>query len=168
MNPTDPPVPHRRIAASCFNEAWDYLDMAERTPAEDDAMLLCAYASLHHWTKAPEGTSRNLSVGWWQVSRVLSVLGRGEEALGAADRCLAAAQGLSAFHVAYGHEARARAYAASGDSDAALREAGVAHALLPAIEDDAERNLLQADLAAWEQAPATPRPRGEGPAESRW
>jgi len=110
-------------------------------------MVLAAYASLYHWTQAPEGTARNLSVGWWQVSRVLAVLGRGPEALGAAERCLAFAQGDTAFHVAYGHEALARARRVSGDTDGARRDAEKARALLPAIEDEAERGLLQADLA---------------------
>ncbi|MFM7320529.1 MAG: hypothetical protein ACKO5K_03265 [Armatimonadota bacterium] len=144
--PLDPAL-HRRYAATFFNATWDYLDKTDRTTDEDDAMLLHAYASLLHWMKAPEGTALNRSVGWWQVSRVLAVLGRGEEALAAAGRGLWAAQGESPFYVAYGHEARARALAVSGESHAASAEANTARAMLPAIEDEAERGLLQADLA---------------------
>jgi len=29
--PAEPSV-HRRLAAACFNEAWDHLDRTERTP----------------------------------------------------------------------------------------------------------------------------------------
>ena len=42
---------HRRLAAQCFNGAWDMIE-ADRTPENDEEMLRRAYASAYHWQHA--------------------------------------------------------------------------------------------------------------------
>jgi len=63
---------HRKAAARCFNETWDYLDMKARTKQDDERMLTLAHASRFHWGLV--GSPRNTAVGDWQISRVYAAL----------------------------------------------------------------------------------------------
>jgi hypothetical protein len=79
---TGPPtsgVDHRRLAVELFNHVWTLLELASRTPEQDDELVHAAHASRWHWSKA--GTTVNLARGEWQISRVYAVLGRAEPAL---------------------------------------------------------------------------------------
>jgi len=64
---------------------WDLLEKPERTPREDEIMLLTAYASCYHWLQV--GTAVNQQRGEWLIARVYTVLGRKEMALERARRC---------------------------------------------------------------------------------
>ena len=77
----------RQTAVDLFNRTWSLMELAERTPEQDDEMIHGAHASRHHW--AAVGTGVNLARGEWQISRVYVTLGRGEPALYHAGRCLA-------------------------------------------------------------------------------
>ena len=74
-------------------------------------MLLLSLASLWHWIQRPDCTPGNLSVGYWQVSRVYALLGQVEAARQYAQLCLKSSQGEGAlpFHLGYAYEALARA-----------------------------------------------------------
>ena len=100
---------HRRLAVDLFNRTWELLDKNERTPAEVDEMIHAAHASRYHWSQA--GTAVNLARGEWQVSRVYSVLGRGEPARYHARRSLVICQenNIRDFDLAFAYEALARA-----------------------------------------------------------
>ena len=102
---------HRYFSAECFNHAWDYIDKPSRTPEEEQAMLLLSLASLWHWTQRPDCTPGNLSVGYWQVSRVYALLGQADAARQHGQLCLKSSQGEGAllFHLGYAYEALARA-----------------------------------------------------------
>jgi len=63
---------HRKTAARCFNETWEYLEKKRRTREEDLKMLQSAHASRYHWGIV--GTPRNRAVGEWQISRVYAAL----------------------------------------------------------------------------------------------
>ncbi len=69
------PEPHRYFSAQCFNRAWELIRRIDRTELESEQMLLLAQASLWHWTQRPDCTPRNLSIGYWQLSRVFALLG---------------------------------------------------------------------------------------------
>ena len=100
---------HRQLAVDLFNRTWELLDRNERTPAEVDEMIHAAHASRYHWSQA--GTAVNLARGEWQVSRVYSVLGRGEPARYHARRSLEICQenNIRDFDLAFAYEALARA-----------------------------------------------------------
>lgn len=139
---------HRHFAAQCFNLAWEFIDQSPRSSADDHAMLLAAQASLWHWTQRPDCTDQNLSIGTWQIARIFSLLGRAENALEYANRCLAHSQNLPPFFLGYAHEAISRAALLSGQKELAAEHLGFARSALAAIENADERSTLAADLAS--------------------
>ncbi len=87
---------HRYFSAHCFNAAWDLLDKQERTPEENEQMIRLCLASAWHWTQRADCTPTNLSVGYWQASRIYAVLGQGDNARRYGQMCLAASQSAGA------------------------------------------------------------------------
>src|SRR5271154_4132919 len=109
---------HRFFSASCFNRAWDLIRKADRTHSENEQMLLLSQSSLWHWTQRRDCTPRNLSIGYWQLSRVQALLGHAEDARASALECLRQSEGKAPFYVGYAHEALARSAAVMGDDAA--------------------------------------------------
>jgi hypothetical protein len=148
---TGPPtsgVDHRRLAVELFNHVWTLLELASRTPEQDDELIHAAHASRWHWSKA--GTTVNLARGEWQISRVYAVLGRAEPALWHARRCLAyveAADDAEDWDLPFAYEALARASFVAGDIAAAAGHAAEARELGERIVDPEDRELLEKDLA---------------------
>jgi hypothetical protein len=145
--PFDAALAHRHFSVECFNRTWKLMDTPTRTPEDDDAMVLAAAASLWHWTQRADCTERNLSVGHWQVSRAYALLGRREEAMWHAERCLAHSEHLPPFYLAYAHEAVARAALAAADAGRLRDHLEQARRHAAAVTDDAERGLLEKDLS---------------------
>jgi tetratricopeptide (TPR) repeat protein len=141
---------HRHFAAACFNEAWEYLDRPDRTPEDVERMLGVAHASVWHWTRRDDCTPRNLSIGYWQLSRVYAVAGEFENARKYARLCLAITPADETFCLGYAHEAAARAEQSSGDTAAAREHLAEAQRLAAAITEEGERQALLADLDAIE------------------
>lgn len=140
------PLEERRLASELFNHVWVLLDMTDRTPEQDDAMVHAAHASRWHWGRV--GGPEQMAVGEWQCSRVYAVLGRPEPALHHARRCLelSVLDGVDDFVEASAHEAMARALAVAGDLEGAKAERNVAYALAVALEDDDDRGVIEGDL----------------------
>jgi len=103
--------------------------------------------SLLHWLRV--GTPANAARGEWQVSRVYSVLGRGEPALYHARRVLETCQrhGIGDWDLAFAYEALARAHTVAGDLPQARHWLGLAREAGAAIAEDDDRELLLQDLA---------------------
>ncbi|MSW41395.1 MAG: hypothetical protein F2842_04230 [Actinobacteria bacterium] len=141
------PVEERRVAVDLFNHVWRLLEIEVRTPAQDDDLIHAAHASRWHWGRV--GGPEQWAIGEWQCSRVYSVLGRGDQALHHAQRCLDLCDenGVESFVPASAHEALARAHAVRGDLDAALVERNRAYALAVELDDDDDRAVIEADLA---------------------
>jgi hypothetical protein len=151
MPPTSPPDldpgVRRALAAGLFNQVWGLLETPDRTPEQDVAMVHAAHASRHHWDEI--GTAENHVRGEWQISRVYSVLGRGEPALVHARLCLQGCQdnGIGDFDLAYAHEAMARALYVLARDDEAAAEAALASECGAAIADAHDREHFQEDIA---------------------
>jgi hypothetical protein len=139
---------HSHFGPVCFNQACELLEKSNRTPAENDDMLLTAMASLWHWSKRDDCEPRNLAAGHWQVSRVHAVLGNGIESRRYAARSAMHATNEPPFFMAYAHEALARAGRVLNDESAMQRHLEEATRLLAQVTDPHERALLEADLAA--------------------
>ncbi|MBN1423392.1 hypothetical protein JXA88_02445 [Candidatus Fermentibacteria bacterium] len=139
---------HTKLSASCFNECWDYLDKPERTVEDTENMILLAYASLWHWTQRSDCLPANLSVGYWQVSRVHAVAGHTEMARHFAQRCLQISRedSLPPFYLGYAYEALARAEILAGNPDGARAHLADAETQLGLVTDGEGRALLTADL----------------------
>lgn len=149
---TDP----RLLAAQLFNETWRLMEQEGRSRQDDDRMIHTAHASRYHWGQVPAATPANLARGEWQISRVYTVLGRAEPALHHARRVLDLCQenGIGDWDLAFAYEALARACAIAGDAGQAREYTDQALAAAEDIAEDAERELVLADL---ETIPGQPR-----------
>jgi hypothetical protein len=142
---------HRAIGIELFNRTWELMGKQDRTVQDDDAMLHMAHASAHHWRAEGAGaTANNLARSEWQVSRVYTVLGRGEPAGYHARRCLEICQanGIGDWDLAYAYEALARAASVAGDDLPGARSwAEQARQAAKDIAEDEDRDAVLADLA---------------------
>ena len=100
---------HRFFSTDCFNRAWELLEKSGRSANDDMQMLLLSMTSLWHWTQRSDCDEKNLSIGYWQVSRVSSVLGQAANAAHFGELCLAHSNDVEPFFRAYAHEALAHA-----------------------------------------------------------
>ena len=137
---------HRHFAADCFNRAWDLMEKPERTADDDRRMLALGYASLFHWLERADVTDRNLSIGYWQVARIHSLLGNPREARRAAETCLGYSKKLEPFYLAYAHEALARAAADEGDMANAAAHLEEARELAAKVKKTEDREHVLMDL----------------------
>ena len=135
----------RRVAMDLFNLTWAYLDMAQRAPEQDHAMVRTAEASKWHWRHV--GAPTQFAIGEWQCSRVHAVLGEGDAALRYAQRCLEICESdrVDDFVPASAHEAMARAYAVLGDFDAAREQRNLAYRIAVDLDDE-DRDVIEHDL----------------------
>ena len=143
---------HRRFSADCFNRTWTWIEKPDRTAADDEAMVLCALASLWHWTQRTDCTDQNLSIGHWQVSRVYALVGQGENATRHATESLKFAQNCSPCLVGYAHEAGARAALVSGDGAKFQEHLGKARSCAATETHADDRKALEQDLQSLEAA----------------
>ncbi|MFO0782128.1 MAG: hypothetical protein U0636_00405 [Phycisphaerales bacterium] len=142
----DTAATHRRLAAQCFNDAWRLMEKAPRTPQEDLLMFETCMASIYHWRNSPDCTAKNLSVGYWQASRIAAMLGWSAEAVRFAELCSQSSTGLTSFYAGYAAEAACRAALCSEDAAAAARHLAAAEQLCGAVGDAKDRALLAGDL----------------------
>ena len=140
---------HKHFAAHCFNAAWDLIDKAERTPEESEEMIQLSLASAWHWGQREDCTDANLSVSYWQVSRVYAILGEVENARKYGQLCLDISQGedVGPFYLGYAYEALARAESAGGNRAEATTYLSAAKLTAEKVKDADSRKWLLDDLA---------------------
>jgi hypothetical protein len=111
----------RKLAAALFNRVWELMEKPRRTREEDDEMIHAAHASRYHWGVV--GKPENRARGEWQISRVYTVLRRGEPAVAHAQRCLEICEqhGLADWDLAYAYESLARAHKTAGHTAEAIK-----------------------------------------------
>jgi tetratricopeptide (TPR) repeat protein len=136
---------HRYFSSECFNRAWDLIEKANRTPAEDDEMVRLSITSCWHWSQRSDCTAKNLSISYWQISHIYALLTQVDNARIYAQRCLEISQkeDVPPFYLGYAYEALARAEAIAGET--ARMKAHIASALQVAekITDlEAHKQLL--------------------------
>jgi hypothetical protein len=137
---------HRAIAAELYNECWALLEMADRGPDDDAALLTAAFASRHHWLFA--GGPQEWTISDWMVARAAAATGLGELAVRFAERAVRSADGQADWLVASAAEGLARAYAAAGDEHRRDEWVKRAVALVAAIDDDDDRQIIADQLAS--------------------
>jgi hypothetical protein len=140
---------HQWFAVSCFNETWSYIDKAERTPEEEEQMLQLTMASAWHWTQREDCKPQNLSIAYWQISRVHALCGRGAEAVRYGQLCLDVSQGegIDPFALGYAYEALARGEAVAGNNPKADEWISKASEVAETITDEDAKKMLLDDLA---------------------
>mgnify|MGYP001032620838 CR=1 FL=1 len=139
---------HEHFSAQCFNDAWELLDKPDRSAEEDEQMIRLALASHWHWTQREDCTATNISVAYWQTSRVYAAQGQADNARHYARRCLAASDGddVPAFYLGYAYEALARAEHIAGDHQAMDQYLSIARQMAETIADKESRQWLLDDL----------------------
>lgn len=102
---------HRFFSVDCFNRTWSFIDKKKRTPKEDIVMVAASFASYWHWIHRPDCKPVNISIAYWQLSRVFALLKDANNALKLGKLCLDASRkkGIEPFYLAYAYEALARA-----------------------------------------------------------
>ncbi len=137
----------RELGAWCFNHTWELIEKEDRTAAEDEEMLLAAFASRFHWSRV--GAAVNGGRGEWQIARIYVLLGNPHEALHHARRCLEITEevGVGDFDLAFAYEGMARALALAGEGEQAAEFARRAAAAGAQIAEDEDRQIFMADLA---------------------
>ncbi len=153
IKPIEDPAPddvaawHRTFAPIAFNRTWELLDLDHLDREDEEEMLASAFAQRYHWYEV--GTPRNRAIADWQVSRASVVLGYADLARRFAERSLEVAveYELDPFVIGFAHEAIARAAATVDDVETFTEHLELARAALADIEEDEDRELLEADLA---------------------
>ena len=123
------------------------MEKTDRTPEEDDQMIFLSHTSLWHWMQRDDCRNTNLSIGYWQASRIHSILGRSDEARHYAELSLRYSQEETPFLRAYANEALARAEKVAGNGTLAAKYHAEAMRLAESVEEADDRKLLLDDLA---------------------
>ena len=136
--------------ADLFNKTWTLLAKPDRTQDDDDEMVHCAHASAYYWRQV--GTAANRARSEWQCARVYAALGRAEQSLHHARRCLEIVEenpdgSIEDWDEPAAREALARANAVAGDLVEARRQAALGRELAARIADEEDRMMIEADLA---------------------
>ncbi len=140
---------HIYFSTELFGTTWEYIEQADqRSPEEDMTMLHNAIASLWHWTQREDVTAENLSVGYWQVSRVYNLIKQPNNARTYGLLALKYAEGLEPFFKAYAYETLARAEMQLGNRVNMLMYLEKAKELENLIDDEEDRVLLMKYLSS--------------------
>lgn len=138
----------RQLGVDLFNEVWRLMETRE----DDERMLHAAHASAYHWSEAPECEPKNRARSEWQLSRVYTVLGRGEPALHHARRCLEICEehpeNIEDWDLPFAYEALARAHRVAGMNEEAAGYKQKAQELGEEISDPEDREHLDEALAS--------------------
>lgn len=139
---------HQYFAPNCFNQAWDLIEKAERTAEEDEQMIRLSLASAWHWTQRKDCTPQNMSVAYWQTSRIYAILGQADNARRYGRLSLDAAQGddIPLFYLGFAYEALARAELVAGNREKMGEYLQQARRAVERVSDDDEKQILLADL----------------------
>lgn len=137
---------HRHFSADNFNKTWEYIEKSDRSQDEAMEMLHSAVASLWHWTQRDDATADNLSVGYWQVSRVYNLIKQPNNARTYGLLSLRYAEKLDAFFKGYAYETLARAEMQTGNRVPMYFYLNKAHEMAGQVSDEEDRQLLLKDL----------------------
>ena len=137
---------HKYFSANCFNSAWDLIDKKDRTAEESEQMINLAQASIWHWTQREDCTDQNLSVGYWQASRIYALLGQADNARRYGQFSLEKSGGSEPFYVGYAYEALARAEQIDGKKDKAGEYLAKAKEQSELISNTDYKKMLDEDL----------------------
>jgi hypothetical protein len=137
----------RKTAVKLFNRVWVLMEKPKRSREEDDEMIHAAHASRYYWGVV--GKAEHRARGEWQISRMYTVLGRGEPAVAHAKRCLEICKqhGLADWDIAYAYESLARAHRTAGHTADARKFKKLAREAGDQISESEEREHFEEDYA---------------------
>jgi hypothetical protein len=140
---------HIYFSTVAFNSTWEYIEQADRrSPDEDLVMLHTAIASLWHWAQRRDVKAENLSVGYWQVSRVFNLIKQPDNARTYGLLALKYAENLEPFFRAYAYETLARAEMLADNRVIMMVYLEKAHEMTKLVTEEEDKQLLLKDLAS--------------------
>lgn len=140
---------HVYFSTRSFNTTWQYIEQVDqRSPEENMAMLHTAIVSLWHWTQREDVKHENLSVGYWQISRVYNLIKQPHNARTYGLLALKYARELAPFFKAYAYETLARAEMLCDNRAIMLVYLERARRMAELVEDEEDKQLLLNDLAS--------------------
>ena len=145
-HPFDIPAAHKYFSAENFNKAWEFIQKNERTDEENLAMLHTAIASLWHWSQREDVSAQHLSVGYWQISRVCSLIGQPHNARRYGLLSLKHAETLAPFYKGYAYESLARAEMQCGNRVIMKHYLEKACEMAQQVTEEEDRKLLLKDI----------------------
>lgn len=135
---------HRWFAIECNNQAWDLVEVKERTAEQIEEMIHLAHAARFHWKEV--GTALNLLRGETLLSTAYGVANRPENAMAYAELAssrVKKTEGVTEFDRASISGAYAKACRVAGNAaKAAELEVQFDHELAQ-VEEQADRDLLR-------------------------
>lgn len=139
---------HEYFSVACFNKAWELLEKSDRSTEEDEQMVRLSMTSHWHWTQREDCAPQNISVSYWQTSRIYAVLEQGENARRYAQKCIEVSQGddVPPFYLGYAYEALARAAQVIGDQKEMKKYLEEANRVAELIADPEAKKWLLDDL----------------------
>ena len=141
----------RQLGVDLYNSSWALMELADRTPEQDDELIHHVHASMYHWLQAPECEPKHRARGEWLCSRAYAVLGRAEPALHHAQRCLEIceqhADNIEDWDLAFAYEALARANRVAGNEEEARRFERRGRQLADEIADPEDKDIVLKDYA---------------------
>lgn len=138
---------HKHFSTDCFNKTWTLMDKdGTRSTEENMEMLHTAIASLWHWSQREDVTDENLSVGYWQVSRVYCMIMQPNNARRYGRLSLEHAKNLPPFYKGYAYETLARAEMVADKRVIMNTYLEKARNILKQIKETEDRETLEKDL----------------------
>ena len=138
---------HEYFSIEYFTQTWEYIEKTEsRTPEENMTMLHTAIASLWHWTQREDVTFENLSVAYWQVSRVYNLIKQPNNARMYGLLALKYAEELGPSLKAYAYETLARAEMQTNNRVIMRFYLEKAHQMVEQIESVEDKESVLKDL----------------------
>ena len=137
---------HKYFSALCFNRAWELIGKQSRSDKENEHMIQLCHASVYHWSQRDDCTDKNLSIGYWQLSRVYALLGMAENARRYGQLSLDCTPEEDSFLRGYAFEALARAEMVAENNAKKKEFLSKAHKYADAVEDEDEKQYLIGDL----------------------
>lgn len=131
-----------------FNKTWDFIDKKQRSEEEVEDMILNALSSLHHWKLRGDATDTNLSISYWQISRVYSLANNPQEAIHYAHKCLEVSKDgkTPPFYLTYAYESLALAFFISGNQTESNQYLQLAYQESEKIIDADSKAMVLVDL----------------------
>ena len=150
MSDFDTSKAHKYFSAHFFNTTWSYIDKKERSDEDNEMMILNALSSLLHWKNRGDATDTNLSISYWQISRVYSLANNAPEALYYANKCFDVSKDgkTPPFYLTYGYEALALAEFLNNNNEKSSQHLQLAYKESQNIEDVEEKLMVLVDLDA--------------------
>jgi hypothetical protein len=135
---------NRWFAVELNNLAWNLVEAAERSPADEERMIHAAHAACYHWLEV--GNLLNHLRAQCLLATAYTKVRFGQAAVNHAQRCVElsgeAGDTQTAFDRATAHGCASTAYALMGQMDDAIAQHRLAMAAAEGFDDPSEAEVL--------------------------